>query len=88
MQGNYSVGLEIKDKDGKSIFPSSLPPFAMSFDSTEDRVMQVIIAIGNLRFPGPGKYQVELSADGKLHFQDRLDVRLLAEGKDSKKLLS
>ena len=50
--------------------------------------MQVIIAIGNLRFPGPGKYQVELSADGKLHFQDRLDVRLLAEGKDSKKLLS
>jgi hypothetical protein len=73
--GNFSIKLEIKDKNGKSIFKSPLPPFPLSIKPSDNRVSQLIMGVGNIKFPGPGKYQVQFSADGMLTYQDTLEVR-------------
>src|SRR5262245_44353962 len=74
-EGKFSLSFEIKDSNGKSIFPSPPPALPLELNTAKDQFGQFIMSLVNIKFPGNGKYQVQLSIDGKLHFQDTLEIR-------------
>ncbi len=75
-ESSFSIRLDVKDMSDKSIFASPLQELKIPMTSQKDRYNQIIVGVGNIKFPAPGKYEVQLSADGSLLYRDTFEVRL------------
>jgi len=79
-QGRYKVAPQFLDEKGGITL--NFPEREVAIEGATSQY-NVVLELGSLKFPGPGEYTFQLLVDGKIHYQNTIDLQQ-AKQEDSK----